>query len=129
LNIKENVAVDFDRRKEKNMNAPLRRFRLSLMFAILAMLTVVAASSAQARTFKSLYSFTNSPDGTTPYGAVVKDKSGNLFGTTSAGGASGFGTVYELSKSGKETVLYSFTGGADGSVPYADLVIDKSGNL
>jgi uncharacterized repeat protein (TIGR03803 family) len=100
-----------------------------LGLTILAVLTAIATPSAQGQTFKSLYSFGNSPDGATPYGAVVKDKVGNLYGTTSAGGASGFGTVYKLSKSGKETVLYSFTGGADGSLPYAGLVMDTSGNL
>jgi len=102
---------------------------LALALTILAVLTMVSASSAHAQAFKSLYSFNNSPDGATPYGAVIKDKLDNLYGTTSAGGASGFGTVYKLSKRGKETVLYSFTGGADGSMPYAGLVMDKSGNL
>jgi uncharacterized repeat protein (TIGR03803 family) len=64
-----------------------------------------------------------------PYGGVTKDTSGNLYGTTSAGGSSGFGTVYKLSKTGHETVLYSFTGGANGSEPYTGLVMDNSGNL
>jgi uncharacterized repeat protein (TIGR03803 family) len=102
---------------------------LALALTILAVLTVAASPSAYGQTFKSLYSFGNSPDGATPYGAVIKDKLGNLYGTTSAGGASGFGAVYKLSKNGKETVLYSFTGAADGSVPYTGLVMDTSGNL
>jgi uncharacterized repeat protein (TIGR03803 family) len=100
----------------------------ALALTILAVLIVVALP-AQAQTFKSLYSFSNSPNGATPFGGVVKDKLGNLYGATSAGGVSGFGTVYKLSNSGKETVLYSFTGGADGSVPYAGLVMDRSGKL
>jgi len=100
-----------------------------LALTILSVLTVGVVPPAQAQTFKSLYSFGNSPDGATPFGAVIKDKSGNLYGTTSAGGAAGFGTVYKLSKSGKETVLYSFTGGADGSLPYTGLVMDAAGNL
>ena len=101
----------------------------ALALTILAVLVVVAAPAAQAQTFKSLYSFGNSPDGATPYGGVVGDELGNLYGTTSAGGASGFGAVYKLSKTGRETVLYSFTGATDGSVPYAGLVMDKAGNL
>jgi len=101
---------------------------IALALTIFAALVVVAPS-AHAQRFKSLYSFTAPPDGSTPYGAVSKDKSGNLYGTTSAGGASGFGTVYKLSKSGKETVLYSFTGGADGSTPYAGVIQDAEGNL
>jgi uncharacterized repeat protein (TIGR03803 family) len=108
---------------------PFSAAGVALALTILAMLTVVAAPSAQAHNFKSLYSFANSPDGATPYGAVIKDKLGNLYGTTIAGGSSGAGTVYKLSKSGKETVLYSFTGGTDGSEPLAGLVIDKSDNL
>jgi uncharacterized repeat protein (TIGR03803 family) len=100
----------------------------ALALTILAVLIVVALP-AQAQTFKSLYSFSNSPNGATPFGGVVKDKLGNLYGTTSGGGAASFGTVYKLSNSGKETVLYSFTGGADGSAPYAGLVMDRSGKL
>jgi uncharacterized repeat protein (TIGR03803 family) len=90
---------------------------------------LAVAPSAQAQTFKSLYSFTGSPDGAMPRGAVIKDKLGNLYGTTTAGGSFGSGTVYKLSMSGKETVLYSFTGGVDGSVPFAGLVMDQAGNL
>jgi uncharacterized repeat protein (TIGR03803 family) len=102
--------------------------RALALTAVLVPWTAVAPS-AHAQTFKSLYSFAGSPDGATPYGAVIKDTSGNLYGTTLAGGSSGFGTVYKLSASGQESVLYSFTGGADGSKPYAGLVMDTSGNL
>lgn len=105
----------------------LRAAYSALMFVTFAVLVVASLPSAQAQTFKSLYSFTGSTDGANPFGAVIADKSGALYGTTEAGGA-GFGTVYKLSK-GKETVLYSFTGGADGSSPFASLVMDKSGNL
>src|ERR1700685_478786 len=102
---------------------------VALALTTLAVLIVVPASSAHAQAFKSLYSFTGPSSGTTPYGAVlVNGKEGVLYGTTSAGGTLGFGTVYELSKKG-ETVLYSFTGGVDGSEPYAGLVTDSSGNL
>jgi uncharacterized repeat protein (TIGR03803 family) len=103
--------------------------RIALTLTTLAVLTVLAASSAQAQAFKSLYSFTGSPKGETPYGAVlISDQGRVLYGTTSAGGEFGFGTVYALSKSGA-TVLYSFTGQPDGSVPYAGLVMDASGML
>ena len=58
------------------------------------------------------------------------DKKGNLYSTTySYGGADGFGTVFRLAPNGTETVLYSFTGGSDGSGPYAGLIKDKKGNL
>jgi uncharacterized repeat protein (TIGR03803 family) len=100
-----------------------------LALTTLVVLTVVAPSSAQAPTFNSLYSFANSPDRATPYGGVIKDKVGNLYGTTNGGGEFGSGTVYELSKSGQETVLYNFTGGTGGSAPYGGLAMDASGNL
>ena len=83
-------------------------------------------------TERAIYAFSGTPDGATPLGGVVLDTAGNLYGTTTAGGASGNGAVYELSPSGSgwtERVLYSFTGGNDGSYPTAGLVVDASGNL
>jgi uncharacterized repeat protein (TIGR03803 family) len=76
-----------------------------------------------------LYRFTGGADGESPYAGVIRDAEGNLYGTTLFGGDFGFGTVYKVDSSGKETVLYSFTGGADGSLPYAGVVRDKEGNL
>ena len=67
-----------------------------------------------------LHSFGGNGDGSGPSGGLAGDGAGNLYGSTTAGGAHESGTVYELSPSGKgwtETVLYSFTGGADGNVP------------
>jgi uncharacterized repeat protein (TIGR03803 family) len=92
-------------------------------------LGIVTTHSAQARTFTTLYNFTGSPDGAYPYAFLIRDKAGNLYGTTEAGGASGAGTVFKVDKSGKETVLYSFTGGLDGSNPFVGLVRDAVGNL
>ncbi len=82
-----------------------------------------------------LHSFSGAPtDGATPLAGLVADSAGNLYGTTYVGGTGcngqGCGTVYKITPSGTETVLYSFTGGADGSNPYyVDLVIDPAGNL
>jgi len=67
-----------------------------------------------------------------PYAGVIFDPAGNLYGVTQAGGAYNKGTVFELSPSKDgwtETVLYSFTGGTDGSEPVGGLTIDTSGNL
>jgi uncharacterized repeat protein (TIGR03803 family) len=71
-------------------------------------------------------------DGTAPYASVVLDDAGNLYGTTSMGGSPiscNCGTVFELDKTGKETILYNFTGGADGFDPIATLLRDAAGNL
>jgi uncharacterized repeat protein (TIGR03803 family) len=76
-----------------------------------------------------LYTFTGGADGGNSYAGVIRDSAGNLYGTTSSGGASGAGVVFKVDKSGNETVLYSFTGGADGGSPYAGLVRDSPGNF
>ena len=76
-----------------------------------------------------LHKFTGGADGAVPYAGLVLDAAGNFYGTTTAGGASNFGTVFKLDTAGTETVLHSFTGGADGAVPYAGLVLDAAGNF
>jgi uncharacterized repeat protein (TIGR03803 family) len=79
-----------------------------------------------------IYSFHGGSDGENPFSGIVFDKAGNLYGTTSGGGASGQGTVYELTPSNggwTESILYSFTGGADGGAPIGTPILDASGNL
>jgi uncharacterized repeat protein (TIGR03803 family) len=78
-----------------------------------------------------LHSFEyNGSDGAYPgYGYLVQDPQGNFYGTTEVGGPSGAGTVFKMTSSGTETVLYSFSGGADGGYPFAGVILDKNGNL
>ncbi len=76
-----------------------------------------------------LYSFVGLPDAGNPVGRLLMDSQGNLFGTTSYGGTFDYGAVFELSASGKESLLYSFTGGEDGAYPFDGLIMDGSGNL
>jgi len=79
-------------------------------------------------TITTLASF-NGTDGGNSYAALTMDSSGNLYGTTYYGGASGDGTLFELAKGTSTiTALASFNG-ADGANPYAALVMDSSGNL
>lgn len=54
---------------------------------------------------------------------------GNLYGTTYFGGAYDDGVVFRLDTAGHETILHTFTGGADGADPAAGLIMDKAGNL
>ena len=76
-----------------------------------------------------LHSFTGAPDGNWPSGSLILDATGNFYGTTTWGGASVWGTVFKVDTTGAETVLYSFTGGADGGTPASELILDAAGNL
>jgi uncharacterized repeat protein (TIGR03803 family) len=83
-----------------------------------------------------LYNFTGfsgTNDGAAPFGGLVFDGKGNLYGSTQGGGSAFEGTVFELSPGGNNTwteqVLHSFTGGADGGQPSGSLTVDSAGNL
>jgi uncharacterized repeat protein (TIGR03803 family) len=95
-------------------------------------LAVCAPAEAQLTV---LHQFTGGADGGTPYAALISDAAGNLYGTTSKGGSSNYGTAYELSPPAAggsvwdETVLYSFDGGLGGDGSLGALVFDKAGNL
>jgi|HubBroStandDraft_5_1064220.scaffolds.fasta_scaffold12442_2 uncharacterized repeat protein (TIGR03803 family) len=109
----------------------MRKTALSLAIAIGFLLMTTSAAWAAA-TEQVLYSFTDGSDGGYPLAGLVFDDAGNLYGTTSSGGVYDQGTVFEVSQSNgtwSETVLYSFTGGADGQYPASGLLIDKAGNL
>jgi uncharacterized repeat protein (TIGR03803 family) len=81
-----------------------------------------------------LYKFKGGTDGAYPYSGLVRDASGNFYGTTAGGGNSscdglGCGTLFKLDSTGRETVLYRFTGGSDGEIPGEQLALDAHGNL
>ncbi len=81
----------------------------------------------------ALLKFGGGTDGATPYSGVIADAAGNLYGTTSAGGADGAGTVYKLFPNGtgswSQTILHSFKDSPDGATPFAAPVFDGAGNL
>jgi uncharacterized repeat protein (TIGR03803 family) len=76
-----------------------------------------------------LYTFTGQSDGGHSIAGLVRDPAGNLYGTTDFSPNFGYGGVFKLSPSGQLTVLYNFTGKADGEPTYATLLRDTAGNL
>jgi len=81
-------------------------------------------------TLTLLHSFASNPDGADPYGSLVGDRQGNIYGTTRFGGAAGgYGTVFKLDRNNNLTLLHSFSGTPDGEDPEAGLIRDRAGNL
>jgi uncharacterized repeat protein (TIGR03803 family) len=95
--------------------------------------TVYEISPIQGKwQFRTLYAFKDQPDGASPYGGLISDRAGHLYGTTYYAGAYDLGTVYRLTNNNgtwTESVLYSFKGGTDGASPISSLVADAAGNL
>jgi uncharacterized repeat protein (TIGR03803 family) len=104
---------------------------LGAMFVIV----VIGTPVAQAQTYTVLHRFRGPPtDGGSPYGNLIVGSAGSVYGTTKIGGGGsncdgGCGVVFKLDKTRTETVLYGFTGGADGSLPSAGMIRDSAGNL
>jgi uncharacterized repeat protein (TIGR03803 family) len=94
-------------------------------------------SSGGGWTEEVIHSFTGGADGGAPAAMLAWDSAGNMYGTTVYGGNDynniGAGVVFRLSpdSSGQwtESVLYTFTGGADGSEPAAGVIFDQAGNV
>jgi len=83
-----------------------------------------------ARNFQLLHTFSGHADGGQPYGGLIRDRRGNLYGTTKGGGSSGDGTIFRLDPMGRETVLHNFAGTpTDGAQPTATLIRDVTGNF
>jgi uncharacterized repeat protein (TIGR03803 family) len=86
-------------------------------------------------TLTTLYSFCSQSgctDGSGPHAGLVQASNGYLYGTTLAGGAHNWGTVFRITPSGTMTRLYNFcslSNCADGAAPYAGLVQGSDGNL
>ena len=109
-----------------------RAIRLIGGGAILAVLALFGNTDARASTTEIIYSFLGDEDGEYLDTDVEIDVAGNLYGTSVLGGAFGGGTVWQLSPGAGgwvHTVLYSFTGSADGGEPYKGVTLDAAGNL
>jgi len=102
-----------------------------LSFALrctLFLIIVGGFSAAHAQTLTTLFAF-DGTDGSEPFQSNLLDIGGTLYGTTGAGGTFNAGTIFKLDSTGKETVIYNFTGGTDGNQPSSGLTLDSKGNV
>jgi uncharacterized repeat protein (TIGR03803 family) len=113
----------------------MRRFFLTTgMVAGLLHAATANAQTSLLYTENVLHNFAGGSDGSNPYGGLIADASGALYGMTSQGGASNLGVVFKLTPvSGQsawnETILYAFKGGTDGATPYGGLLLGRRGVL
>src|SRR5215471_8404442 len=121
------------RSRLKSRPVPARPWWLALaaLAGLVALLPYAAhrADAAPASTFTVLHGF--SPAAQIPYAALLLDGSGNVYGTSTAGGTGGKGVVFKFRTDGTGfTLLHSFASGpSDGDTPYASLILDGSGFL
>ena len=109
--------------------SPRRLWQRTGLAWLACALATAGMAPATAATETVIHNFGTFPNGANPYGTVIRDAAGNLYGTTYQGGAHNLGTVFELEASGKLKLLYSFQGGGDGANPYAGVTRDAAGNL
>lgn len=108
---------------------------MKLPFRTIGLAVFALSSIASAQTFTDLYNFQGSSDGGNPFATLIRDSSGNLYGTTYGGtynptcGTSGCGVVFKLDPTGNETPLYTFNGTPDGQNPVGGVVMDSAGNF
>jgi uncharacterized repeat protein (TIGR03803 family) len=105
---------------------------MARLFALAALAVLTAETFPAQTSYRTIYSFGASPDGGDSNASLIIGPQGSLFGTTTAGGAYGYGTVFELSNpfgtAWTESVLYSFFG-ANGQYPQANVVFGPNGAL
>jgi uncharacterized repeat protein (TIGR03803 family) len=88
----------------------LSGMRVWATVAVLYVVVISGIPSAQAQSYKILFQFRAGVDEASPFGGLVSDPNGNLYGTTNIDGAFDSGVVFKLSPTGRETVLHSFSG-------------------
>lgn len=99
---------------------------------IIAIIALAMALPCHAQAYKTLVNFDVSNGAAPYYGPLIQGRDGNLWGTTSGGGANGSGTIFKMTPAGSLTTVYSFcpqANCADGYYPVAGLVLGKDGNF
>ncbi len=115
------------------MNVDFARMKRSVAncFAVVILCALIALP-VHAQTLTTLVNLKGSNGANPLFGSLLQGADGNLYGTTSAGGAHSQGTVFKMTRSGILTTLYSFcaqSNCADGSAPYAGLILATDGNF
>src|SRR5258708_33617320 len=106
-----------------------RASRSASAVILMSAVALMTSVSWGASTTTLIYSFTGNTGGEYTDTELARDKAGNLYGTSVQGGAFGGGTDFKVTPAGVHTVLYNFTGGADGGEPYKGVTLDADGNL
>jgi uncharacterized repeat protein (TIGR03803 family) len=106
---------------------------VAILILVLLETMLAAPGALAARNYKTLYKFMGGVDGRNPYVGLI-DQAGIFYGTTYAGGAYNYGTVFKLKPNGdgswSESVIHSFNfDGKDGYYPGTGLTLDSVGNL
>jgi uncharacterized repeat protein (TIGR03803 family) len=105
----------------------MKTFRILATVVFAALLSRYCEATTTTNKPTQLFSFSGGADGGIPEAGLVEGSDGIFYGTTSRGGASNTGTVFKISSAGTLTTLYSFTAGADGATPEAELVQGTDG--
>ena len=110
------------------MNPRQLKAVLQRVLVVIATTTVFLGIS-HAAAYKRVHNFGAGLDGADPATQLAFDGAGNAYGTTAAGGDFDLGTIFMITPSGEEQILWSFTGGIDGSDPHGGVTLDAAGNM
>jgi uncharacterized repeat protein (TIGR03803 family) len=110
-----------------------KRKTVTILAGLILSLNIFGLNLVTAQTETVLHNFSNSPDAAYPQRSGLMRLAGSFYGVTIFGGDSGHGVVYKMTPGSngtwRETIVYSFTGGNDGSYPLGALIADAAGNL
>jgi uncharacterized repeat protein (TIGR03803 family) len=127
----EEVIMALEREADKRLifvvSRRTKRFAISAIGVALAF-CLFSSQTTEAQSFKVITDFPGQHNASHPEANLTQDAAGNLYGTTSNGGVYNDGAIFQVTRSGKETVLYSFTG-ENLAQPVADVITDRNGNF